>query len=222
MPSDGTIVESQRSDNAETGEPKAGSDRIIPIPASKVRKWTADARELAEIKSNSRQATYQERQTGVPINKEQQDALDLIGESVTHRVSTEFSSIQDQLDEMSLERGLDRVYSDPNSELYADEMQEELRRLMRENPKARVNELISRAETEAIAKAYRAGKLTDSIREEEAETARVKSTLSVPRQAATPRVSSEKPLDQMDAAELAASGRFDEYFAIKMGRPRRR
>lgn len=215
MANDATIVENPDSSTTEPTERK-----MIPIPADKVRNWT---REISDLKSQLRQATLSERPSGPgTINKEQQDALDLIGDTVTQKVSTEFSSFQDQLDEMSLERGLDRVYSDPNSSLYAEEMQDELRKLMQSNPKARVNDLISKAEDQAIARAYKAGKLTESIREEEAETQRIKSTLSTPHQASS-RGEAPQPLEKMTAEELAASGRFDEYFQMRTGQtPKRR
>lgn len=216
MANDATIVDDSQSLNEEGGEQRSGS-KIIPMPADKVRAWH---RELSDLRAQTRQSTQPSRPT---VPAEQQEALDLIGDNVSHRIATEFSGIQDQIDDMSLERGLDQILRDPQSSLYADEMQDELKKLMRDNPRAKVNDLIGQAQDRGIARAFKAGKLTDSIREEEAETARVKSTLSVPRSASNQRGAAEKPLNEWTAEELAANpAKFEEAFAARMGRARRR
>ena len=194
---------------------------MIPIPADKFREMN---RELSSLRAQTRGSNLSTSTSKVPLTKEQEDALDLIADRTAGRFNEDLSAVRDEMDNLALENKLMRLQQDDaNVSSYADELKEELSSLMKANPKARMGDLVDQAQDRAIARAYRAGKLTQSIADDVNEQAVTKTRLSGGRQGnASQRGRQEVNLDQMTPEQLVASGKVDEYFAQTQGRSPRR
>lgn len=198
-----------------------GTRKMIPIPADKFREMN---RELSSLRAATRGSNLSTSTSKVPLTKEQEDALDLIADRTAGRFTDDLSAVRSEMDSISLENRLNRLQQeDPNIGSYLPEMQEELLKLQKENPNVSPNSLVDQAHDRAIARAYRAGKLTQSIADEVNDQALTKTRLGGSRQgSASTRGKQEVTFDQMSAEELAASGKVDEYFAQTQGRSPRR
>lgn len=224
MDNDSTIVADQNTadDHSESQRDGHREDPLIPIPASKWREAQETARELKAFREQSR--TNLPEPSKSVLTPEADAALDQIADRTAGKFKTELTSVQDELDDLAFERGMSRIMGDDDTKPYRTEIFSELKKLQVSNPKARMSDLIEQAEERAIVKAFRSGKLSQSMAEEAQEQMQTKTRLSPQAKgsATKERGKESKSLADMSPEELVTSGRLNEYYAETQGRAPRR
>ena len=191
-------------------EQSQATDRapMIPIPADK---WRETLRDADAFRKQSRvQASGQTPSTNNPsaLEPDAEKAVGVIADAVDRRLESRFTEQDDRLDSLTFKSRLAELESDPKAKYVHDEIISEFRALSKEDTRSSRADLLEKAQSRALQKAWDNGSLIERIERETTE-ATLKAQLerrgtNAPAGRAASKDSGQKEYSQMSKKELAS------------------